>query len=617
MRKNFGPQDWVSPMPVLVIGSYDINGKADAMTAAWGGQCGDHRIAVCISSTHKSSENINSLGEFSIAPATFDNVREADFVGLVSEKENPGKLEEAGLHAEKCAGINAPFFKELPLVFECRKISYDLESGLLIADIIGVSAEEYILNEEGKIDTAKLKLISFDPINCKYIRVSGKEFSAFVNKSGAAKIKVTVDNNKVIGPVKPLHGVNNAPYIAGVHNWMHYLGEAHISSVRLHDTCGDFGGTMFVDIPNIFPDFDADPNDPASYNFFYTDDLLLEIKKQGCETFYRLGVSIENDFEDGPVYRIYPPKDPEKWASICEHIIRHYNEGWANGYHLDIKYWEIWNEPDNEPEIDKNPMWRGTMEEFFELYRITANRLKNAFPDLKIGGYASCGFYSVAETKANAFAKVSDRFEYFTEFFLKFLDYITAPETRAPLDFCSWHSYADEDSTKIFAEFCREELDKRGLTDAESIFNEWNIGPHLRGTMCDGALVASMMITMADCKVDMMNYYVASVGGAYSGLFNTYYRTPTKAYYSLKAYGELWADGQRVSATADSHDVGVIASEHNVMLCNRTDETKIVNLNMIPSKVFMTDEERDYEEFNTPVPGIIRLSPFAVALVKY
>ena len=63
-----------------------------------------------------------------------------------------------------------------------------------------------------------------------------------------------------------------------------------------------------------------------------------------------------------------------KWAEICEHIIRHYNEGWADGFYYNIEYWEIWNEPDN------SQMWTGTPEEFYELYRVAANHLKSCFP---------------------------------------------------------------------------------------------------------------------------------------------------------------------------------------------------------------------------------------------
>ena len=117
----------------------------------------------------------------------------------------------------------------------------------------------------------------------------------------------------------------------------HYLTEANIPYSRLHDTYGVFGGNLFVDIPNIFRDFDADETDPASYDFVFTDALLDKMMKHGVEPYFRLGVTIENA-HTLKSYRVFPPKDYHKWARICEHIIRHYNEGWANGFRYGVTY---------------------------------------------------------------------------------------------------------------------------------------------------------------------------------------------------------------------------------------------------------------------------------------
>ena len=106
----------------------------------------------------------------------------------------------------------------------------------------------------------------------------------------------------------------------------------------------------------------------------------------GTETFFRLGQTIEHQVKK---HGTIPPADFNKWAVICEHIIRHYNEGWADGFNLNIEYWEIWNEPDIEPDESTNKRtWGGTKKEFFDLYEITANHLKECFPNLKIGGPA-------------------------------------------------------------------------------------------------------------------------------------------------------------------------------------------------------------------------------------
>ena len=158
---------------------------------------------------------------------------------------------------------------------------------------------------------------------------------------------------------------------------------------RNHDSavCTVYGGPYSHDITNIFPDFDADPLDPGSYDFPCTDESILVTLDAGTETFFRLGQTIEHQIKK---HGTLPPKDFKKWAVICEHIIRHYNEGWADGYHLNIRYWEIWNEPDlDEDDSADKRTWGGTKAEFFDFYESAAKHLKGCFPTLKIGGPAA------------------------------------------------------------------------------------------------------------------------------------------------------------------------------------------------------------------------------------
>jgi len=138
-----------------------------------------------------------------------------------------------------------------------------------------------------------------------------------------------------------------------------------------------------ADNPCLFPDFSRDPEDPASYDFTLTDEYIKAIYAAGTKVFYRLGVSIEHAVKK---YEIVPPKDYDRWARICAGIIRHYNKGWADGFHYGIEYWEIWNVPENPP------MWTGTKEEYFDLYVRTAKHLKALFPGIKVGGYAGADF---------------------------------------------------------------------------------------------------------------------------------------------------------------------------------------------------------------------------------
>ena len=120
---------------------------------------------------------------------------------------------------------------------------------------------------------------------------------------------VKVDFSQEVGRIKPMHGVGQPPMIGKLSSWslMHYLKEAGVPYSRLHDVGGGFGGNLFVDIPNIFRDFDADENDPESYDFTFTDLLLTKLVAAGVEPYFRLGVTIENAHKV-KAYRIFERK---------------------------------------------------------------------------------------------------------------------------------------------------------------------------------------------------------------------------------------------------------------------------------------------------------------------
>lgn len=368
--------------------------------------------------------------------------------------------------------------------------------------------------------------------------------------------RVQVDFSRRTGVIRPLHGVNNGPRTYSFfHNTTPFFVEAGIPSVRLHDTEYPYGSGHFVDVPCVFKDFNADPADPASYDFALTDMYIQAIVDCGARVFYRLGVSIEH----APVKRnIYPPKDPCKWARICEGIVRHYNEGWADGFHFGIEYWEIWNEPEGEGDWLKL-MWLGSNEEFFRLYAVAANRLKKCFPQIKVGGYASCGFYGALLPHPTKNQKR------FVEFADQFFDYISAPATRAPLDFFSWHLYSDDLSLyEAAGRHVRALLDRRGFAKAESILDEWNYAgegmfDHM-STEVGAALNAGALCAMQHNRVDLAHYYDAQPAMSYCGLFHRGADAPTKAFYALKAWNELRKLGGECAAQSDCPDVRVCAA---------------------------------------------------------
>lgn len=413
--------------------------------------------------------------------------------------------------------------------------------------------------------------------------------------------ELNVDFSNVIGSIKPMHAINNVPTVPndfyGLYDAMQ---RAAIPYARLHDTGGRYGGTHYVDVENIFPNFDADENDPASYDFAFTDALLSSMMERGLKPFYRLGATIENYHYIRP-YHIYPPKDPEKWARICEHIIRHYNEKWANGYEMGIEYWEIWNEPDNEPEIAANPMWKGTKEKFFELYRAAYTHLKACFPSLKIGGYASCGFYALSSADFSHVANSSPRTEYFVEFFLDFLAFIR--ENGVGLDFFSWHSYAGDGDNVAYAQYVREKLNEFGFVDCEVFLNEWNPGTHNRGLQQDASEILTMMCRMHETPTDMCMYYDANIQSGYCGLFDPVRHGLFPAYYAFLMFGNLYRLKNQVSCqiAGDANNIYALAArddqKRGVVVVNHTGEEKTVRLNTADAfHLRRVDKAHSYDE---------------------
>jgi len=350
--------------------------------------------------------------------------------------------------------------------------------------------------------------------------------------------EITVNLSEKTGTIKPMHAVNNGPVFSlregnkSTGNLNAYK-EAGIPYARNHDASiyYYYGGEHIVDITAIFPDFSKDPYDEDSYDFYLTDEYLKGIEMGGAKCFYRLGQKIEHWKKK---YNVNPPENFEKWAIICEHIIRHYNYGWANGFEMGLEYWEIWNEPDGCL-VDK-ACWAGTIQQYFELYDITSKHLKKKFPELKIGGPALAYNLEVAE---------------------EFLKQLTAP-----LDFFSWHIYSDsiEDIMKM-GEEVQKLLDKYGYSEAENILDEWNylykqswVGEEWAKTLRDvrnmrgAAYNGAVMCRSQKSPIDMLMYYDARPT-TFNGMFHPEISSVClKGYYPFKAFNELYKLGDEVKS---------------------------------------------------------------------
>ncbi len=393
--------------------------------------------------------------------------------------------------------------------------------------------------------------------------------------------KVKVDFSKTNGRIRPLHGVNSGPMTkVFTYDGREEFREAGIPYARLHDVEYPYGSGEFVDIHCIFKKFDADENDPVSYSFGLTDKYLEAIFESGCKPLFRLGESIEH----APVKRhVFPPKDYLKWARICEHIIRHYTEGWANGYHFDIEYWEIWNEPDLKDKAN----WQGTNEDFYELYTVAATYLKSKFPNLKIGGPSFSGPRG--------------------SFHEGFFEYITTRDHRVPLDFCSWHRYAnDADDVVQSAEIVRERLNRFGYHETESIMDEWNYiydwndFPQtfvmLKGIVGAALCAAVLCALQTETDISVANYFEADVVKEWCGLFDvaemsigahgrkaSLKKLPT--FWAFKAFNELYKLGDAVEVTLDGQKGVKAAAARNgeknaIFIANYDGEDKSIEIDL-------------------------------------
>jgi len=172
-----GKKSVITPEGVFIIGTYDENGVPNAMNAAWGMQSDEGEITLMLAK-HKTTENFEKTGAFTVAFGTADTVAISDYFGVETGRK-VNKIEKAGCHTRRSAHVNAPIIEEFPLTLECTVKSWDTSTGYVIGTIVASQADESILTD-GKVDLGKLRPIIFDPSFNAYRvvgEVVGKAFS--------------------------------------------------------------------------------------------------------------------------------------------------------------------------------------------------------------------------------------------------------------------------------------------------------------------------------------------------------------------------------------------------------------------------------------------------------
>ncbi len=173
-------------MPVLIVGTYDENGKANAMNAAWGGVYDTNKVVLCLGAGHKTTKNIKLKGAFTVSFGDAENVAGCDYVGIASGNDTPDKMERAGFTTERSEFVDAPVIQQLPVALECRLAKFT-EDGNVVGEIVNVSADERVLAADGGIDTDRLGLIVADLVRNTYYKLgdkAGKAYSAGLDLKG-------------------------------------------------------------------------------------------------------------------------------------------------------------------------------------------------------------------------------------------------------------------------------------------------------------------------------------------------------------------------------------------------------------------------------------------------
>jgi len=306
--------------------------------------------------------------------------------------------------------------------------------------------------------------------------------------------QITIDATVTVGALRPLNGIQAA---AGLDGTALYKA-ARIDLIRPDDVPASAAPEA------IFPDMDADAENPKSYHFAPTDRVIASIMAAGAEPLFRIG-SIVGATAD-------PPADIDKFAEIARHVVLHYNQGWNKGFHHAIRYWEIWNEPDSKV------LWKGSPQDYYVLYGKTARAVRSADDSALIGGPALS-----KPLIAGAYRE-------------QFLDFVRV--NRLPLDFFSWHFFTvDSNDPYAFVTIARElrsMLDARGLGSTRNVLDGWNVDPAEQdmSKAARASFTASALLYMLGGPIDAQSFYRVDAQLLGNGV-------PDEVGHALSAFGAL------------------------------------------------------------------------------
>lgn len=420
---------------------------------------------------------------------------------------------------------------------------------------------------------------------------------------------VTVDFSSVTGQIRPLHGMCNGPLTPGADLSTLFDGMG-VPCVRFADTGGRTSG-LYVDVSHVFPNPDADEYDPRSYRFGPTDTVVLAAAKSGAQVIYRLGES-----NDGWYFSL--PENVEKWVRVCVNVIRHYNDGWADGHRLGLSCFEIWSAPDTMPDVGNAAV--------FSLYEKAAHGIKSYNPDLQVGGMGFADYGAMARE------------------FIKF-----CKKKQLPLDFVSLCAYGRSpeqalSGTKKLVAY----LQKSDMAHLPVLVCAWNshspeqisTSPAEKQAMIrelhslPGAIwCAQMLLYMQEIpEVAMATYYDAQPEiSPLCGICDRF-GSPTKSSHAFRAFDMLYRQGTAVWCDVQGKGIAAAASRADragALMIAGLDSPGLVDirLNNLPEDVYsadvlILDGVRDLVHVQTlPLMGMSRqiyisVSNYSLILIK-
>ena len=180
MRQRLKHTEGIFPMPVLMVATYNKDGSVNVMNAAWGTMQERGIVALNLTETHKTVQNIKARKAFTVSIADAAHVVEADYFGVVSGNKEPKKFEKSGLTASKAEVVDAPVINEFPLCLECEFIEFHNDTyGIgVIGKVVNITADDRVM-VNGKLDMSLVNAIAFDPYTHGYYRVAERVGEAF------------------------------------------------------------------------------------------------------------------------------------------------------------------------------------------------------------------------------------------------------------------------------------------------------------------------------------------------------------------------------------------------------------------------------------------------------